>query len=78
MPVAAIDAQSLEQDHRSAGEHLKSSTRQLQPLQPISRPLGTQLKCLYANACSMVKKQEELETCAWTMQGYDLGITETW
>ncbi|PKU40140.1 hypothetical protein llap_9563 [Limosa lapponica baueri] len=43
-----------------------------------SVPLGTQLKCLYTNACNIGNKQEELEMCAH-LQGYDLiGITETW
>jgi len=37
VPVLAIDAQSLEKDHRLAGEHLKSSTKELQPLQPVSQ-----------------------------------------
>ena len=40
--------------------------------------MGAQCNCLYANACSMGNKQEELETCA-RLQGYDVtGITETW
>jgi len=30
MPVPAVDAQSLDKDHRSAGEHLKGSTKELQ------------------------------------------------
>ncbi|GAB0186659.1 hypothetical protein GRJ2_001131200 [Grus japonensis] len=39
---------------------------------------GAQLKCLYTNAWSMGKKQEEMETCAH-LQGYDLiGIMEMW
>jgi len=37
MPVPAADAQSLEKDHRSAGEHLKGSTKELQQLQPVSQ-----------------------------------------
>jgi len=37
MPVTAIDARRLEKDHRSAEEHLKSSTEELQPLQPASQ-----------------------------------------
>jgi len=36
MPVPA-GTQSVEKDHRSAGEHLKSSTKELQPLQPLSQ-----------------------------------------
>jgi len=36
MLVPAIDAQSLEKVHRSAGKHLKSSTKEFQPLQPVS------------------------------------------
>jgi len=39
MLVPTIDGQSLEKDHTSAGEHLKSSTKELQPLQPVSEPL---------------------------------------
>jgi len=35
MPVRATDAQSLEKDHRSAGEHLKSSTKESEPLQTV-------------------------------------------
>ena len=78
MPVPAIEAQSLEKDHRSAGEHLKCSTKEFQPLQPMSASSGAQLKCLYTNAWSMGNKQEELETCT-LLQGCDLiGITETW
>ncbi|XP_056180724.1 uncharacterized protein LOC130142561 isoform X1 [Falco biarmicus] len=34
MPLPARDAQILERDCRSAGEHLKSSTEEFQPLQP--------------------------------------------
>jgi len=37
MPVPAIHVQSLEKDHRSAGEHLEGSTKELQPLQPVSQ-----------------------------------------
>jgi len=32
MPVPAVGAQSLEKHHRSAGEHLKGSTEELQPV----------------------------------------------
>jgi len=39
---------------------------------------GAQPKCLYANACRIGNKQEELETCV-CLQGYGcIGITETW
>lgn len=39
---------------------------------------GAQLKFLYANACSIGSKHEELETCTH-LQGCDhIGITETW
>ncbi|GAB0179105.1 hypothetical protein GRJ2_000375800 [Grus japonensis] len=65
-----------EKDRRSAGEHLKHSTKEFQPLQPVSS--GAKLKCLSANACSMGNKQEELEICAHLLD-YDLiGITEAW
>jgi len=37
MLVPAVDTHSLEKDHRSAGEHLKGSTKQLQSLQPVSQ-----------------------------------------
>jgi len=40
--------------------------------------LEAQLKCPYANACSIGNKQEELEVWA-CLQGYDLiSITEMW
>ncbi|PKU36538.1 hypothetical protein llap_13164 [Limosa lapponica baueri] len=43
-----------------------------------SASTGNQLKCHYANACSMGNKQEDLEMCAH-LQSYDhTGITETW
>jgi len=32
VPVPAVDAQSLEKDHSPAGEHLKRSTKELQPV----------------------------------------------
>lgn len=37
MPVPAMDALNLWKDYRSAEEHLKGSTRELQPLQPESQ-----------------------------------------
>jgi len=37
MSVPAIGAQSLEKNHRSSGEHLKNSTKELRPLQPVSQ-----------------------------------------
>ncbi|KAK4829766.1 hypothetical protein QYF61_006490 [Mycteria americana] len=40
MPVAATVTQSLEKDHRSAGEHLKNSTEEFQPLQPRDNTAG--------------------------------------
>ena len=40
--------------------------------------LIAQLKCIYANACSMGNKQQELEAIA-QQDRYDLvAITETW
>lgn len=36
MSVPAKEAQSLEQDHKSVGQHLKGTTRLFQPLQPLS------------------------------------------
>lgn len=38
-PVLVIDIQSLEYGHRSMREHLKSSTKEFQPLQPVSQLL---------------------------------------
>jgi len=35
MLVAAIDAQSLEKDHRSAGEHLRRCTKELQAVSQL-------------------------------------------
>jgi len=35
LPLPAIAAQSLEKYHRSAGEHLKSSTKELQPVSQL-------------------------------------------
>jgi len=32
MPVRAIDVQSLKKDYRLAEDHLKSNTRELQPV----------------------------------------------
>jgi len=32
MPVPAVDAQSMEKDHRPVGEHLKGCTKGLQPV----------------------------------------------
>ncbi|XP_075629509.1 coiled-coil domain-containing protein 30 isoform X2 [Balearica regulorum gibbericeps] len=40
MPVPATDAQSREKDRRSAGEHLKCSTKEFQPLQPDSKSVN--------------------------------------
>ncbi|PKU45391.1 hypothetical protein llap_4335 [Limosa lapponica baueri] len=40
MPAPAKDAQSLDEDHRSAGEHLECSTKEFQPLQPGSDLAG--------------------------------------
>jgi len=78
MPVPAIDAQSLENDRRSTGEHLKGSTKKFQTLQLSVTFVGAQLKCPYANAHSKGNKQKTLKTGAH-LQGYDLiGITETW
>jgi len=37
MPGPAVDDQSLEKDHRSAGEHLKGSTEELQPVSRLHR-----------------------------------------
>jgi len=37
MPVPATDVQSLDMDHRPAREHLKSSTKEFQPLQTASQ-----------------------------------------
>jgi len=46
---------------------------------PLEIPVpSSSLECLYTNADSMGKKQEELEICVWS-QGHDLAaITETW
>jgi len=78
VPVPAVDAQCLEKEHRSAGEHLKGKTKEFQPIRPASQLHGeAQLQCLYANTHSMGNKQEEIDMCPH-MQGYDLiGITET-
>lgn len=35
MPESAIDAQSLDKDHRSSEEHLKSSTKEFQPVSQL-------------------------------------------
>lgn len=56
----ARDAQSLETDQRSAGEHMKSSMNEFQLLKPVSwlHPSSrTHFECLCANACSMKNKQ---------------------
>jgi len=37
MLVPAVGAQSLEKNHRSAGEHLKGSTKELQPASHLHR-----------------------------------------
>lgn len=37
MPVSAINTQSVERDHRSAGEPLKSGTKEFQLLQSINQ-----------------------------------------
>jgi len=74
MPVPARDAQSLKKDHKSAGEHLEGSTKELYPLYPVSQlHQGPN-----ANTHSMGNKQEELDVWA-CLQCYDLiGIMEMW
>ena len=75
MPVPAIGAQSLERDHRSAGEYLKSSTKEFQPVSQLHR--GPNLNASVQTHIAW-GTNEELETCAH-LQGYDLiGIMETW
>jgi len=74
MPVPAVAAQSLEKEHRSAGEHRKGQHKGSPAKKSVS--LGAQLKCLYANARCMGNKQEVLEMCA-CLQGYELTGT-TW
>jgi len=61
---------------KSAGERLKGSTKELQPVSQLLG--GPNLNAsMQTNTHSMGNKQEELETCA-RLQGYDLiGITET-
>lgn len=59
IPGPARDAQSLERDPRSAGEHVKSSTKESQLLKPVSwlHPSSrTYFKYLRANAFSMENK----------------------
>jgi len=41
--VPAVEAQRLEKDHRSAGEHLKGSTKELQPVRFIGVPTSVSL-----------------------------------
>jgi len=76
MPVPAINAQSLEEGHRSAEEHLESSTKELQPVSQLHQ--GPNLKCLFANAHSMGNKQAELEKCPHLHRCDFIGIMETW
>lgn len=58
MPVPARDAQSLERLHRSAGEHLKSSTKEFQLLQPN---LNASLQ-VYA-ACRIKNEIRNVQSC---------------
>jgi len=35
MPMPAVDSQSLEKDHRATGEHVKGSTKEVQPVSQL-------------------------------------------
>jgi len=59
MPVPAINPGEVSQISRRAPEEQRKRTSAT----PASKsaPSGAQLKCLYAKACSMGNKWEELE-----------------
>lgn len=76
MPMPAIDAQTPERDHRSAGEHVKDSTKEFQQLQPVGQLHQESSLNDSANACGKGNKEEELEARTH-LQGRDLtGIPE--
>lgn len=80
MPVPTRDAKSLERDHRSAGEHLKNSTKEFHRIQPLSQLHQAHLKGVYGNAHHMEVEPlyEDVETCTH-LQGCNLtGMIEMW
>jgi len=75
MPVPAVDAQSLEKDHRSTGEQLRGCTKELQPVSQLHQGPNLNVSVQTHTEWGI---NEELETRA-CLQVYDLiGITETW
>lgn len=79
IPAPSKDAQSLERDHRPAGEHLKSSTKELLPLQAVSQlhwepSYNTSMETHVAK--TIKKKKLGICTC---LHSYHLtGITKIW
>lgn len=72
--VSAVAAQRQQQEERSVGENLKSSTKEHQP---VSQFLA-QLQFLNTNAWSIGNKEGELEVLVQS-QGQDiLGLSEMW
>lgn len=59
MAIPAIDIHTLERDCRSTGEHVKDSTKELQPVCHL--PQGSNFNDC-ANPCGSGNKQEELKT----------------
>lgn len=65
MPMPARDAQTLERDCRPTGEHVKDSTKQLQPVGQLNQESSLNE---YANSGTGIK-QEELEAHTPAGQG---------
>lgn len=73
MTVLARGGQRLESERRSLGEHLKSSAKEFQMLQPVNQLHWDSNASMQTQVAWRIN--EELEMCA-CLQGYDLiGIT---
>lgn len=85
MPVAMTDAQSLERNHRSTGEHLKSSAMEFHTIQPLSQlHQWLNLKESVEVHIMWTMKKEDLEICTHLqicthLHGCNLtGMIEMW
>ncbi|PKU44320.1 rna-directed dna polymerase from mobile element jockey-like [Limosa lapponica baueri] len=77
--VNKVHGQSLKLEVKEEGDKTRPISNELGGKGPRMRlKSGAQLKCIYANTCSMGNKQEELEAIVW-QDSYDVvAITETW
>jgi len=76
MPVPAVDAQSLEKEHSSAGEPLKNRIKELQRGGQLHWGSKLNASMQMQPAWGINKRSQR---CVHTLQGYDvIGMTETW